>query len=144
MPSALETARFGQWLLCTRFAQSVAEPKLLRRTRDTVEVYLKHAQGHLWRVLYPRMQMMPESEWRAYWALVNQKFHGVFTQLPYGAMLAACATILDMSLVPDDSAPTTTHKRRGGSTDPLPREEGAHLVPQSCRICEIWGPVAHI
>ena len=57
----------------------VAEPKLLGRTRDTVEVYLKHAQGHLWRVLYPRMQMMPESEWRAYWALVNQKFHGVFT-----------------------------------------------------------------
>ena len=135
MPSALETARFGQWLLCTRFAQSVAEPKLLGRTRDTVEVYLKHAQGHLWRVLYPRMQMMPESEWRAYcWALVNQKFHGVFTDEGRWAWVAraeaearAYVTAKGGGLAEADAAAAVARERvidgiQAATSQPLQRE----------------------
>ena len=47
--------------------------------RDTGEVYLKHAMGHIWRLLYPRMESMAASEWRSYWELVMGKFNGFFT-----------------------------------------------------------------
>ena len=62
-PSWRETVGWARWLLTTRLRRSRADTELQGRTRDTAEVYLKHAMGHVWRALYPAMQQMPKGEW---------------------------------------------------------------------------------
>ena len=78
-PTWQETVGWARWLLTSRAQSSAADPALIGRTRDTVEVYLKHAMGHIWRLLYPRMEGMAAPEWRSYWELVLGKLHGFFT-----------------------------------------------------------------
>ena len=79
VPTIADTVAWSKFLLTTRVNQSV-NSDLMGRTRDSVEkVYLSAAMCHLWRVLYPSMQSMPASEWRAYWAAVMAQFHAFFT-----------------------------------------------------------------
>ena len=78
-PTWQDTVAWARWLLTTRAYSSSADPALMGRARDTVEVYLKHAMSHIWRLLYPQMADMLAVEWRSYWDIVFGKFHGFFT-----------------------------------------------------------------
>ena len=71
-PTWQDTLGWARWLLTTREKQT-ADGQLKGRTRDTVEVYLKHAMGHLWRHLYPSLGEMSRAEWSGYWATVMGK-----------------------------------------------------------------------
>ena len=89
-PTWQDTLGWARWLLTTREKQT-ADGQLKGRTRDTVEVYLKHAMEHLWRHLYPSLGEMSRAEWSGYWATVMGKVQQFFTDEGRDKWCAAAA-----------------------------------------------------
>ena len=69
-PSAKLTGAYFVWLLTTRQRRDHASKRqgkaqAIGRKLNTVEVFMEHAQNHVWRDLFGRMPFNPKAYWKA-------------------------------------------------------------------------------
>ena len=68
-PTWKHTVSWALWMLTV---------KSHRTSRKLIEKHLKLAQEHVWRALYPGLELLSCAEWRIYWQRVKSNFDGFF------------------------------------------------------------------
>ena len=69
-PTWKHTVSWALWMLTT---------KQQRMSRKQIERQLKLAQDHVWRALYPGLELLSCAEWRVYWQRVKSSFDSFFS-----------------------------------------------------------------
>lgn len=69
-PTWKHTIAWALWMLTD---------KSHRSSRKQIEKHLKHAQEHVWRALYPGLELLSVADWRIYWQRVKTNFDGFFS-----------------------------------------------------------------